>query len=778
MSRTNTKHHGIKTALLLFFVGIVSPVTVLGQSNETYGLEEIIVTAQKREQSILEVPISITAFSEADLKDIGADSFEDYARFVPNLSFVHRGEWNRSFQPNVRGVQLGRTSLTTAFYIDETPLQPLEFSRTGLPDPNMFDVNRVEVLKGPQGTLYGASAMGGAIKVVPNRPDSSKFEARIGGDLSQYTEGSSSGEISGMINIPVVEGEFALRVIGTMAHDGGYIKGVEGGQFLAIGQDSDFQPTAADPQDPVDRLVALAGDNYINDSDFQSLRILAEWTPNERLTLRPSVMYQTVDEGHGRMISGDLFDASGQEELIFPVFNNQGSPVRQHLELYTLTGLYETDRVLWTGSASIYSADWNRESQFAGTIVSNGVPVENIISGESTAVIKGDGIEDHFIFELRGDTNFDGIFNGTAGIFYREVDREFNQISGGRNLAQFIGGDLRSSVDEDQTFEEIAVFGQLTITPTDKVEISAGLRWYDYERVLNQTSGGVRGGPSVFAPVSEDGVEFSASGSYFIDDKSTVYARVGSGYRPGFGDSIVNIDPSCRPELIELGIDPDAGFLSVLSDELINYEIGWKSRFFDNRLSINAAAYLIEWEDIQIDTRLDECAATVSQNAGKAEIMGFEVELRAELSERLSLSLALGHSDSELTEDAPAVRGEAGEPLPEVSEITAAGSLEYAVPLGSGELFFRGDVTHADESLYSFRTGADKRTRDIKEALTLGSLRAGVRMDEWTLSVYSKNVTNELQRGQCRDSSFTIPGERHTCANEPRTVGVRFDYTF
>ena len=121
--------------------------------------------------------------------------FEDYARFTPGLSFIHRGEWSRSFQPNIRGVQLSRTGPTTAFYLDDMPLQPLSFARAGFPDPDMFDVARVEVLKGPQGTLYGANSMGGAIKVIPNVPDSQEFSARFSAEFNQITDGGAGVRI-------------------------------------------------------------------------------------------------------------------------------------------------------------------------------------------------------------------------------------------------------------------------------------------------------------------------------------------------------------------------------------------------------------------------------------------------------------------------------------------------------------------------------------------------------------------------------------------------------
>lgn len=743
-------------------------------------IESIVVTAQKRESDLIEVPMSVTALGESDLQKIGAESFEDYSRFVSNVSFIHRGEFSRSFQPNIRGVQLGRESPTTAFYINETPLQPLNFTRIGLPDPNMFDVERVEILKGPQGTLYGSGSMGGAVKVVLNRPDSTAFEFRVQADLSQVTEGGVGREISGVINLPLIEDKLALRVVGTTAHEEGYIKGVDGANFVDFAIADDFLPGGAPaPTTPVQILEAQALPGYLNEGNFYDFRAMLEWTPNDQWTIMPMVYIWDTDEAHGRVISPGAYEASNEELLIFPVFDGIASPISQHSEVYNLEIRYQAEWAEFVSSITSFSTEWLFGKPWAGFFFREGVPLDVIVEQNAQAVNGQDGEEEQFIFELRGVTSFDGPFNITAGVFYRDLDRPFTSfLPGTDDMAPFLGGfTIIDNERQDKSLEEMAIFSEVTFEVGDQFEVTAGVRWSDYTR-KNSTSleNAFFSFPAFSGEVSEEVVNFSTSASWFMNDRTTFYVRAAEGFRPGFVAS-ADLPAACDADLIDAGITPGSGVAPVESDSAISYESGIKTRLFNNRLSLNASAYFIDWEDIQVDIRLG-CLFSVAANAGQAEIKGFELELQANPTDSVLLSFAVGLADSELKEDAPGVGGSAGEPLPQVGEWTYSAAIDYYPSyLSSVQGYIRLDYTFSDESLFNFRT-ENPRPRDIKEKVSLVNVRLGFVKDDWDFNFYIDNVANELKRGQCVDTSTNIPGERTTCVNVPRTFGVRIGRDF
>ena len=330
---------------------------------------------------------------------------------------------------------------------------------------------------------------------------------------------------------------------------------------------------------------------------------------------------------------------------------------------------------------------------------------------------------------------------------------------------------------DDDALTETALFGEVTYQLSDSIELAAGVRAYDYDRDLDRVDDGLFGGQDISgATIGDSGTNFSASVTYSPNDSLSLYSRVSDGFRPGTIAGFT-APPECVPELIALGVDPNSTVNGLDADSLTNYEAGVKTRLFDNRVSLNLSAYYIEWEDIQVDIRLD-CSVTINANAGQASIRGLEFDSTFALGDNWDVNFAVGVADSELDEDAPALGGSAGDPLPEVSELTASAGVQYSFPLvGDFSGYVRADTSYGDQSLYNFRI-SNPRLRDIKEELLLLNLRFVVDYEEWEFSLYAKNALNEIQRGQCRDSSLLIPGERITCTNVPRTVGIGVDRRF
>jgi len=723
----------------------IFPVTLFAQDQDddaVAGIEEVIVTATKREESLQEIPLSVRAIGQQELERIGALSFEDYARGQAGLGFNTSGRYARGgVIAVIRGVsQLNPQGPTTAFYLDETPLQPQEHERVGMPDPNIFDINRVEILRGPQGDLYGSSAMGGTIRVIPNQPDPTQFEGRVNFQLNTVKGGGTGGQGDAMVNIPLGE-TTALRLVGTYAKDPGWIDLLPAPEF------------------------GTPEKKNVNKVDSYVVRAMLRWEPTENLTITPSVMWQNADEDRGRFISHDLSSAADK-----PLDRNYGNDEFSTYEwqVGNLKIEYDAGWGTFTSSTTFFELEWENQLGSTGIVdLVVGPPLEQ-------TVLHDIGTEDQFVQEFRFASTLDGPFNFILGAFYREIEHYFFQEAYSERFLEVFGTNVIFFKDDEiEKLDELAFFGQATWTFNDQWEAAVGLRYFDYDRDrLTPTAGGVFGFPERVDMISESGTSPTATLRFFATEDAMIFGRVANGFRPGFGFTTI-FPPPCAPELEELGIDADAGVGTVDSDTLWSYELGTKTSWSNNRFVLNASVYHQDWTDLQAAIALD-CGFTLSGNAGKATIDGFEIETQAQPSDNLNLTFNVGYVDAKLATDEPGLGGVKGDRLPGVSKWQVGAALEYYFPVAGMESYFRFDYSYASDYFNNFNLD-DTTPRTHQPALHQLGLRLGSSYESWTFSVYVRNLTDEFKLGMClSDSSFRLPQPDYsTCGVRPRTIGVQ-----
>jgi len=732
-------------------------------------LEEVIVTATKRAQSLQEVGMSITAISERDIEDMGIDSYLDFAVRVPNLgtAFQSDGRFDAN-SPSLRGI-FGSgdksSSATTGFYIDDVPV-------TAALQPRVLDLERIEVLRGPQGSLYGARSMGGTIRLITQQPSLEETSGSIHSSVSSVEDGGTNYAVDGNINMPLVEGKVGLRVAAYYGSISGIYDRVYEPNWLNY-QTGEIV-TGTTPAFPTNKDT--------DDEEYMGGQIALKIMLTDDLSITPKYMYQRIeadglpfaDVDAENMETRRFFDSEepGEDEWwIASVLVNWSVGAG---DITSTTAYYERD-----------TSEFEEEHTFLDFIygAAVGVPITPIESTlETTSAYQ------NFTHETRFTSSSDGPLNYTVGLFYG--DSEFVRgyppaLQPGVNdaLNAFIGapadivpGDLIFITDQPEQVEELAIFGELTWDVTEQLALTAGGRWYDTSVSFSSVSDGfANGGPSEFSgKQSESGFNPKVMASFDASDSVNLYASASKGFRIGGVNG--QISPTlCGDELDRVGLDPDS-LRTYDSDELWSYEVGVKSRLANNRVTLNAAAFYIDWQDSLQVQRL-ACGFQVDANIGDVESTGFEVELSAVPFDGLTIDLGVGYTNTEVANAAgdgfPGYQK--GQELHGVPNLTAAGSVQYVFPAFAGwDGRVRLDGNYYGEST-SFNNGAIV-DRDSWQAL---NLRAGVQNDTWDITAFADNLTDERANlADNRSIAAEMPGRPRIVTNRPRTIGVEARYRF
>lgn len=745
----------LSTSLATVLAG--SSATLAQEDYAETELEEIIVTATRREVGLQDVPISITAFSQQQLDRQGLNSFLDFAQQVPSLGFNNAG--GPTFQTlSIRGVGVasggtagGGSASTVAVYLDETPVVA-PFSRNSSIQPILFDIERVEVLRGPQGTLFGASSMGGAIRYITNKADPSGVAARITSELSTTEGGDESYSVNAMGNLPLAD-NLAARLVVTYRQDGGYIDRL--------------------PLSPPENPAESGRDSDVNASEVLGARLSLRWVPFEQLAITPTIHYQRTE-----------LDSTGEADVSADDFLQrrfQDEPQSSRDEYYNLLVEYDL------GFADLISSttDLRREvtaEDFLGALAAAAIRQPFDVLIENTDGDLSDeriNPNDLFVQEIRLQSNSTDKFQWLLGAFYLDQnggeDQDFlapSFIAFGKSIGAFPAGapDFAFSERTETTEEQTAVFAELSYTFFDQLEASVGLRWTDSSRGTLSFVDGVLFGASV----TDRDVDFDSeiTPRYHLawrpDEDTMLYASASKGFRLGRDQTPISDGP-CAADLAALGIDP-ATSGQVEGDDLWNYEIGGKFSLFNNRLNASVAGYYIDWSNIQQTINLD-CGAGFVTNAGEAEIRGVEVEVTARPISDLTMNLALSYTDAEAgSEGRYDIPGqEPGDSLPEVPEWVVSIGAQYTYPINAWlGGYVRGNVTYRSKIYQDFAQTAAL----TRPSYYLGSARFGVETEFWDMAIYADNLFDE-------DIiySFDSTGAESRPAR-PRTLGVRVTRQF
>ena len=727
-----------------------------GQNIVDNTLEEIIVTARKRSQVLQKVPISITALTGGDLEHAGIQNVSDLALSVPGLAVTSTGPGQT--EVIVRGMP-GRSgnSPTIGYYLDEVPIS----ATTRNLDVMMFDLDRVEVLRGPQGTLYGAGSMGGTVKYIGKRPNLTQFEGRAETTLS-HIDGSSglSRKANVVLNIPLQDEKLGLRLLASHQSDKGFI-----------------DRYAIDPFDlaGIDSTVPVKPD--ANSMTQNGFRAILEYAPNENLTITPSVMHQKLEVDAPYLIDvppGSIDD----EEFIQTRLTREDR--EDKVTIANLTVNWERDLLGVTSSTSYFKRETPGIEDYTKIATALlGLPIN--VPWEQL----DDNSTETFIQELRL-VGSKGSIDYLVGLYYSDQKShlpDVNPFSAEALAVYGEGGQIfgfDTSYESDPRFKltEKAIFAEATYNVTSALAVTVGLRAFEFESSFTATEVGLFTGSN--EPVYQEGeykdddITPKVNVSYQMNDDMMLFATVAEGFRSGRASSPP--PPSCGDSLADLGLtEAPAG---VGSDSVWSYELGAKTRMMDQRMKLNGAVYFLDWTDIQQSVSLS-CGWTLAVNNGDAEVKGAELEWSFAATEALSLSAMVGYTDAELTALAPRGLGYVGAPLLNVPEWSYSVTADYLLSLTNDwDGFVRVSYSFVDDVMRTYDPASSFNNVSPNKRL---DLRIGAyQEDRWEITLFAHNLLNDVSESGLFGSNTTVdlPDTRAVAVNQPRTVGLTFNYNF
>ena len=753
-------------------------------------LQDIVVTANKKAQSLQDVPASISALSPVELRRSGAREFRDYASSVPNLSFGSKGgqgalsDGRTSNLISIRGIA-GQN--TTAVYLDDTPL-PANIS------PRLSDVARVEVLRGPQGTLYGSSSMGGAVRTITNQPNVDRAEGSATVSLASVEEGDFDYEVGGTINVPLSD-KIAFRASGFFEFETGVFDRESNGEFLlnsvnpwtenAFGETTDFE-TGAPINIATDGCAECATGPVENIDDEKNYGFSASlgFYPTENIEIIPKIIYQSQ--------SGDGLDFADVSADNFTQVRFAGLPefFEDEWTHYSLSASIDVGSGKIFSSTSFTDRFYNeQEDQTDFLAIAFELPWASVINRGADY--------SKFIQELRYQSELDGRVNFIAGAFY--ATEELNE-SGGADapgLIEWLGSSNPMFLEpefgaiplflsdipfwrftNDLTIDEFSLFGEVYIDLSDRLTFTAGLRYFNAntERQFNAL-----GLPTDFeeivtdADISENGFNPKFNLNYKLSDNSLLYATVARGFRLGGVNDPVPL-AFCGEELQALGEDAPDNFES---DDLWNYELGFKGTLADGKVTLNTALFYNDWSNIQQLRRLS-CGFGFISNAGAASISGLDLDVKAKLSREFELGLGLGLLNPEISEGGQGLDAQEGNRILFTPTVTASSNLKYFKTLNDKvSLFSNLSWNFVGERFSTFGSqnpGADPvevASRTLP-SYNLVNFRIGVTFSNLEISGFINNLTGEAANfGDVISLAAEVPGRPRFQTNRPRTIGVQ-----
>ena len=746
-------------------------------------LEEVIVTATKRASTVQQTAMSITAISGEDIQDRGIPDLTDLMQTVPGVSMRSSGPGQTELE--MRGMSsAGGNSPTVGFYLDETPLTAPANAQNGkvVIDPNLYDIARVEVMRGPQGTLYGSGSMGGTIKLVPNAPNPAKFEASAEVDPSLSSGGGFNHAENAMVNIPLVQDVLALRIVGTASHEAGWIDRI-------VIADGAFPLETNNLTTRGNVLAAPVAKVYhdVNDSNLFAVRASLLWKVGDSLTVEPMVMYQRlyqdglaqIDSNPGTNAHYQPFDASEPYSDRFSLSSLKLNYSFSAADLTSTTSRWVRDSELHQDGAEEFQWAFSVPSAITPFYASQGgfgaaspTPVEYDNSNQTSE-------------ELRLTSTGNGPFKWLVGYFYSKFESCYCSVVLFPAAADLVGTANAFTQYQTTSITQNSFFTELSYQLTPKLRATAGLRHYSYRSAVDAATSGfvsISGSDQfVYAqsPERAQGVNPKFDLSYQVDPNLLVYATAAKGFRPGGGNQPV---PTSGPlgDVCEANLQANHNTTSVVPspltfgpDSVWSYELGEKAQMLDRKVTLNSAAYFERWGGTQQNVPLP-CGYPYTANAGVAHIYGAELELNALLAPGLVLSLngtythatfAVGSTEASISE---------GTRVQDVPDHTATMSLAYRHPRSDGIAY----MARVDHSYVGSRSDVTYMVNQVP-SYTLTNLRAGLEGEHWSSTLYARNVfNNRAILGNAFQLNLNIPTFNRSVVSQPLTVGLDLTYRY
>lgn len=667
-------------------------------STETAGLQEIIVTAQRREENISRVPISISAFNQGDLDARDIKTLGDIASITPGVDFRPVGYSNwftiRGISQNAGGGVAGLGPNTTAIYVDDAPLQA-RYANAAVPTavPYVFDIDHIEVLRGPQGTLFGASAEGGAIRIISHQPSLTEFSGMMRAEGSQIDGGGLNTEMGAAVGGPIIRDVLGFRASAWTRHDGGYVD-----------QDPALlgQPPAnavARGQNAGELLPAIVGGQTgtnVNRGETYSARVALLWKPNDAISIEPAIYYQKRDQNSADLYDPTIGNPSGgkfisSRILQQPIYDSFYTPSLKAVFDLGWAQLTSTTSNLRRTDSQGYDYTLVLPPAFGWALPNSAADAEPVIVGTN---------QSNFTQEIRLQSpNSSEHFHWTLGLYYSNLHQHDYETAAGPTYPQLtlantgmtmqeyfgeglVDGDLTYVSDQYIGDTQKAIFANADYDLGAHFSVFGGARYENEENTYRTVSdGALAGGPSDITATSKGHVTSPKAGiNWKVDDRTLVYFSAAKGYRPGGAGIPVHLNTqACTDQLNQLG-----GTSNYEADYLWSYEVGLKTQLFDRRLSIEGSVYHIDWSNIISAVHVPLCATHISKNLGDAKSDGFDLSIKALLSQSFSTGLYVGYTNAHYSSDS-AIFGEtlarSGEAISDIAPWTVTAEVAYQVPL-------------------------------------------------------------------------------------------------
>ena len=744
---------------------------------------DIIVTAQKRSESIQRVPISMQALTPEVLAQHQVQSFDDYTKLLPSASYQTLGPGLSTL--SFRGIFSGKdgnvaaAQPTSGVYLDEVPVTTIG----ALLDVHVYDVARVEALAGPQGTLFGASSLAGTLRIITNKPDPSRVSASYDLQLNKFGKGAVGGTAEGYVNVPLND-RTALRIVGFYEHDGGYIDNVLGTRTF----NRPHTVNGAVVNSPLTVTNANVVENNFNDATTYGGRAALGIELSDDWTITPSIAAQ---EQH---TNGSFLYDPKVGDLAVRNYITGESEDKWYQAALTVNGKVGNWNVLYAGGYikrhnsatadySYYTVAYDTTTNFNYLNTAAGVPIN------PNQFVRRDYRFTKQSHELRLSSPTGERLQVTAGLFFQRQQTNYLQgyfVPGAQAAVTaptvLVTGDDQFVTRGHRVDRDYAIFGQADFKITPTLTLTGGIRGFKYRNTLvgfSGSAGTVRNlcaGVFTASCVSIDkeakgtGETHKVSLSWQVTPDKMIYATYSTGFRPG-------------------GINRPAGFAQYDPDTLTNYELGFKTSFFDRKLRFNAALYQEDWHGVQYSLPGANGVSSIV-NAGNARVRGAEIDLSARLG-GLTLSASGAYNDGKLTTpfcNLPngvlrcdlGINAPAGTRLPVQPRLKGNVTARYEFDVGSTQLFTQASMLHQSSSTSVLRTRDNNALGNVPAFTTFDFSFGGEIWGNSTFEFFIQNAFDE--RGQLSRNSQCVLllclQNGRTFPVKPQLFGVKFGQKF
>jgi iron complex outermembrane recepter protein len=766
--------------------------------NASASLDEVVVTASKRISTVQDTPISISAVSGNDLLARGVSSLADLAQGTPGVSLKSEGPSQTEIE--MRGMtSSGGNSATVGFYLDDIPLAGPASAQNGhvVIDPDLYDLNRIEILRGPQGTLFGSGSMGGTVRLISNQPNLSQYQATAQSVLSGTEGGGFNHKDNLMLNLPLIDDTLALRVAGTENYTSGWIDRIVANPFPVAGGNPDGSVRGNVEDAPIEK-------QYPGSNAYQiyAARATLLWKPTEYLSITPSYFHETsVQNG----ISA--YDSDPGTETHYQPFDI-AEPLTDSLTAYSFNVNYRFPTFELTSS----TARWTRNStqvEEASEAFNNpleaiaynynyGLPNPGYYGPSGTGPEHGmeDDPSHQFSEELRLVSTGSGAASWVAGLYYSDFYSLWGFKGTTPNYSAYMDlGTLAPATTPNwfdayspTTLKQYAAFGDLTYALTDefKVDVGARVNHYDYRFSSCLSGWGSANGaatPSCSGVITLSSTSFDPklNLSYAFSPDLMAYLTVSCGFRPGGGNAVYPTTGTAWGSAFQQQNYTSGKWPATYQpDRVLSYELGEKARFFDHRLTVNASIYYEDWRHVQLEAYPNDWALNI--NGNYVSIYGADIDVLADLGAGFQFEIAAGYL-YEWLNGGPHWVITPVHKMPEVAPEGGTVALNYLKPLSSSYLFtarLENSYTGPRYSIFFSNPYEFTGTYRQLPAYDLINVRAGVKFrDTWSATLFVNNLLNKHAQ---LESMFTEnepqPDFTRIETNQPLTGGVDLTYRF